>query len=96
MVAPLNTTIPDIPPIISVDDHVIEPPDLWERWLPARFRDAGPKVVKASYELLGAQPPYIRRVASGPTADFWEYGSLSDGHRRGCRGCGSASRTGLP
>jgi predicted TIM-barrel fold metal-dependent hydrolase len=77
MVAPKSTTVPDIPPIISVDDHVVEPPDLWERWLPTRFRDAGPKVVRASYELLGAQPPYIRRVASGPTTDFWEYEALS-------------------
>ena len=29
----------EIPPMISVDDHVLEPPDLWQRWLPARWRD---------------------------------------------------------
>jgi hypothetical protein len=35
------------PPIISVDDHVVEPADLWERWLPAALRDAGPKLIRA-------------------------------------------------
>jgi predicted TIM-barrel fold metal-dependent hydrolase len=69
--------VPVIPPIVSVDDHIVEPPDLWQRWLPAGLRDRGPKVVEGHYELLGAQPPYIRRVSSGPTTDFWEYESLS-------------------
>ena len=35
----------EIPPIISVDDHVVEPPDLWTSRLPARYRDVGPHVV---------------------------------------------------
>ena len=26
----------EIPPIISVDDHIVEPPHLWKTWLPAR------------------------------------------------------------
>ena len=29
----------ELPKIFSVDDHVIEPPDVWERWLPEAFRD---------------------------------------------------------
>ena len=32
--------------IIDADQHIIEPPDLWERWLPARFRPMAPKLVK--------------------------------------------------
>lgn len=32
--------------LISVDDHVLEPPDLWQRWVPARYRDRAPKVVR--------------------------------------------------
>ena len=24
----------EIPPIISVDDHIVEPPHLWQEWLP--------------------------------------------------------------
>jgi hypothetical protein len=30
--------------IISADDHLIEPPDVFEGRMPARFRDAGPRV----------------------------------------------------
>ena len=31
----------EIPKIISVDDHVVEPPHVWDTWLPARYRDRG-------------------------------------------------------
>lgn len=32
--------------IIDADQHIIEPPDLWEKWLPAEFRDRAPKLTK--------------------------------------------------
>ncbi len=32
--------------LISADSHVVEPPDLWEKWLPAKYRDRAPKLVK--------------------------------------------------
>ncbi len=35
----------DVRPV-SVDDHIIEPPHLWQTWLPARFRERGPRVVE--------------------------------------------------
>ena len=28
----------EIPLIVSVDDHIVEPAHLWETWLPARFK----------------------------------------------------------
>jgi predicted TIM-barrel fold metal-dependent hydrolase len=31
--------------LVSVDDHAVEPPDLFERWVPARWRDRAPKSV---------------------------------------------------
>ena len=31
--------------MISVDDHVIEPPDVWESRLPASYRERGPRVI---------------------------------------------------
>ena len=37
----------DIPWIVSLDDHVVEPPDLWTSRLPARYRDVGPHIVMA-------------------------------------------------
>jgi predicted TIM-barrel fold metal-dependent hydrolase len=33
-------------PIISVDDHLIEPPDLFEGRMPARLRDRAPRIVE--------------------------------------------------
>ncbi|MFM7224639.1 MAG: amidohydrolase, partial [Actinomycetota bacterium] len=35
---------PVIPPIISVDDHVIEPPNVWQDRLPERLREVGPRI----------------------------------------------------
>jgi predicted TIM-barrel fold metal-dependent hydrolase len=32
--------------LLSIDDHSIEPPDLFERHMPARFKDEAPKLVK--------------------------------------------------
>ncbi len=32
--------------IIDADQHIIEPVDLWERWLPKKLRDRAPKLVK--------------------------------------------------
>ena len=31
--------------IISADSHVVEPPDLWEKWLEAKYRATAPKLV---------------------------------------------------
>jgi len=30
--------------VVSVDDHVIEPPDVWEARLPAKLRERGPRI----------------------------------------------------
>src|SRR5580700_10016478 len=34
-----------LPRIISVDDHVVEPPHVWQTWLPEKYRERGPKVL---------------------------------------------------
>ena len=74
--------VASIPPIISVDDHVVEPPHLWQRWLPAKHREQGPRVVEGSWEMVPevAMPRAYRsgwtafRVAlSGPVTDWWVY-----------------------
>ena len=36
----------DIPKIISIDDHVIEPADVWQNRLPAKYRDVGPRLIQ--------------------------------------------------
>jgi predicted TIM-barrel fold metal-dependent hydrolase len=32
--------------VVSADAHVLEPPHIWQRWLPARFQDAAPRLVE--------------------------------------------------
>ena len=69
----------DLPMIVSVDDHVVEPADLWQRWLPERFRDRGPRVERrgiASMEFLGGTRYDIVYDDEAPPADCWIYEDL--------------------
>ncbi len=34
--------------IISADAHILEPPDIWKNWLPERYQDKAPHLVKDS------------------------------------------------
>lgn len=34
----------DFPRIVSVDDHVVEPPHVWTGRLPAKYEDVAPRV----------------------------------------------------
>ena len=34
--------------IISADAHILEPPDIWKNWLPERYQDRAPQLVKDS------------------------------------------------
>ena len=34
--------------VVSADAHVLEPPHIWERWLPSRFQDAAPRLTRDS------------------------------------------------
>ena len=65
-----------LPWIISVDDHVVEPPHLWQRWLPSRLRENGPRIVRASCETTlvgGTGAPAYTPGGDGPKTDFWVY-----------------------
>ena len=74
----LGSTTP-LPRIISVDDHVVEPPHLWETWLPARFRDRGPKAERrgiGEMEHIGGGTYRQTFDPDGPQADCWVYEDL--------------------
>jgi predicted TIM-barrel fold metal-dependent hydrolase len=73
----MSTASGDIPWIISVDDHVIEPPNLWQERLPAKLRDRGPKVVRDSYEVqwINGNQVFVRG-GDGSHTDFWVYEDL--------------------
>jgi predicted TIM-barrel fold metal-dependent hydrolase len=79
-----------IPPIISVDDHAIENPTLWERWLPSQYRDRAPRVFRRSYG-AGADPVGgVSFARSGPEADFWLFEDLWQAIPRGMAAAGMA------
>jgi predicted TIM-barrel fold metal-dependent hydrolase len=65
--------------VISVDDHVVEPPPVWTDRLSARMRERGPHVVQDRCETIieptsrGAR--YVKG-GDGPIVDWWVYGDL--------------------
>jgi predicted TIM-barrel fold metal-dependent hydrolase len=69
---------PAIPQIISVDDHVVEPPDLWTNRLPAKYREAGPRVVRdrATFSFSGGVFSYEKGTPDGEWCDWWIYDEL--------------------
>ena len=76
----------EIPMIISVDDHVVEPPHVWERWLPAQYRDRGPKIVRrgiGAIDYVGTANYVEHFDDSSPTkVDCWMYEDLVYTHKR--------------
>jgi predicted TIM-barrel fold metal-dependent hydrolase len=68
-----------IPKIISVDDHVVEPAHLWDRWLPERLRARGPRVERrgiGSMTHVGGGRYEQSFDDDGPKADCWVYEDL--------------------
>src|SRR2546426_6393794 len=51
-----GSSMSEIPPIISVDDHVVEPPDLWTSRLPEKYRDRGPRIERKKVKLTWGGP----------------------------------------
>ncbi|HTZ07718.1 MAG TPA: amidohydrolase, partial [Acidimicrobiales bacterium] len=66
------------PLIISVDDHVIEPPHLWRERLPARFRGEGPRVERSGVSRMGNVGGVYSwdEDPSGTPCDFWLFEDL--------------------
>ena len=68
----------ELPKIVSLDDHVIEPPTVWTTRLPQRFHDAGPRIVRLpAGELALSGARYVERPGTdGPLVDYWAYEDL--------------------
>jgi predicted TIM-barrel fold metal-dependent hydrolase len=64
-----------IPPIISVDDHLIEPPGIWQDRVPGRFKDRAPRLETHPSDAFirsnGRFVPNTRPV--GAPAAWWHY-----------------------
>lgn len=69
----------DLPDIISVDDHVLEPKDLWQRELPVAWRDRGPRVSRERIrlEFKGGHYGFVRDDVDGQWCDVWLFDDLA-------------------
>jgi predicted TIM-barrel fold metal-dependent hydrolase len=70
----------ELPRIISVDDHVVEPPELWQERLPAKYRDRGPRIERRKLKRAeggtgGANMGFIEDPG-GQWCDVWLYDDL--------------------
>ena len=68
----------EIPKIISVDDHVVEPEHLFRTWLPAKHREAGPRCETKRLEVgfEGGASYTTRFTDTGTPGDVWFYEDL--------------------
>ena len=76
---------------ISVDDHVVEPPDMFEGRVPQKYADAAPRVVRTDtgndvWTFNGATIPNIglNAVAGRPREEYGINPTAFDEMRAGC------------
>ena len=68
----------DLPKIISVDDHIVEPADLWTSRMPAKFKEAAPHIVRKDMPdvtFVGGKLT-VNEGGGGAPADWWIYEKL--------------------
>ena len=77
--------------LVSVDDHVVEPPDLFEGRLPQKYADVAPKLVRKDsgidvWQFMGAELPNIglNAVAGRPPEEYAMDPQSFDDMRTGC------------
>jgi predicted TIM-barrel fold metal-dependent hydrolase len=71
-------TAEDFPKIVSVDDHVIEPPHVWQDRLPSKYKDVGPRVERhplGEMTFVGGKFAYAPGTEGDP-CDWWHYEDL--------------------
>ncbi|MGE0136868.1 MAG: amidohydrolase family protein [Ilumatobacteraceae bacterium] len=55
--------------LISVDDHIIEPPHLWQSRLPDKFKEAGPRIIETADDFFDP----VRRMTIPAGSECWQY-----------------------
>jgi predicted TIM-barrel fold metal-dependent hydrolase len=82
---PASAAVSTIPRIVSVDDHVVEPPHLWQTWLPSKFKEAGPRIERrgiGSMRHIGGGAYEQTFDPEGRPADCWVFEDLVYIHKR--------------
>jgi predicted TIM-barrel fold metal-dependent hydrolase len=75
----------ELPKIVSVDDHVVEPAHLWQTWLPEKHRAAGPRIERrgiGAMKHIGGGAYEQTFDPEGRPADCWVYEDLVYIHKR--------------
>src|SRR5437763_7192061 len=78
--------------IVSADAHILEPTDIWDTWLPKKYRDKAPKLVKDidggdAWQFAGSPEPDPIGLVSTPGMAWDEFrwtGVTYDEARHGC------------
>ena len=78
--------------IVDADCHILEPPDIWTNWLPEKYADKAPKLVKDSQggdawlTAVGGEPDPIGLVSTPgmPFDEFRWFGVTYEDARTGC------------
>jgi predicted TIM-barrel fold metal-dependent hydrolase len=75
----------ELPKIISVDDHVVEPAHVWQTWLPEKYRADGPRIERrgvGGMKHIGGGTYEQEFTDDGRPADCWVFGDLVYIHKR--------------
>jgi len=75
----------ELPKIVSVDDHVVEPAHLWQTWLPERYRARGPRIERhglGELRFVGGTGYEYTLTDDGPPCDIWFYEGQMYPHKR--------------
>ncbi len=78
--------------IVDADTHILEPPDIWQTWLPAAFLDKAPRLVKDdeggdAWLFAGAAGPDPIGLVATPGKPYDQFrwtGVTYDEARKGC------------
>ena len=66
----------ELPKIISVDDHVVEPAHVWQTWLPEKHREKGPRVERkrwGAFKIKKGAKYEMTEDPEGEWGDAWIY-----------------------
>jgi predicted TIM-barrel fold metal-dependent hydrolase len=64
------------PKLISVDDHILEPGDLWKKYLPEKYRSSAPRLERLRGDFVGGPRGRWEEGDEGPWSDIWVFEDL--------------------
>lgn len=59
--------------LVSIDDHVVEPADMFDRHVPDKYRGQAPESVLAEFNDAGVTDDEMHKITWQNTARFFDY-----------------------